>query len=344
MVYEFSLVCAGGAAMTAAGLVNTLVSASGGLRTPAPFGLTLLGGFQSPRLTVRNLLSVFGADPGGSGPLFAGSPGGIPSYPRSDLEMAFAVVHLAGVALVAVAVVLAARSLWRSLSSRVAVEQDFVVDLLVVSIVVNVVMVVCLYYAFDLYRAEETVPILPLGAALAGRLLGAPLARITRNDPSRDHRGRRIRRVVVPSLATVAACYCAMLGYAAAQPQLPPASAALSRWLAAHRLHDGLAGFWEAASVTLDTGGANVMRPLVPNALGQVAPYSWEADIRQFNPASNSARFLVLSHGHIPDERQAIATFGRPTETYRYQDYTIMVWRKNLLRELPPAVVRPGER
>jgi hypothetical protein len=33
--------------------------------------------------------------------------------------------------------------------------------------------------------------------------------------------------------------------------------------------------------------------------------------------------------------REAVATFGRPGRTYRYREYTIMVWRENLLARLP---------
>jgi hypothetical protein len=339
-VYEFSLVCAGGMAMFSAGLVNTLTSASGGLRTPAPGGMTVFGGFRSPHLAVRNLLSVFGADLGGSHYLFASNPGGVPGYVRSGLEQGFAVVHLAGVTLVAVAIAVAARRLWRSLSRGVNGQQDLVSDLIVVSIAINVGLFVFLFYSGDMYRAEEIIPILPLGAAMAGRVLGGRLASLTmeRRAP------RRTRRALASALVAVAACYCAMLGYAAAQPQLPPASAGLAQWLADHRLHGGLAGFWEASSVTLDTGGANVMRSVAPNATGQVAPYSWEEDMRTFNPKSDSVHFLVLARGYILQENQAIATFGRPAKIYHYQAYTIMVWRKNLLRKLPAPIVWPGER
>jgi hypothetical protein len=340
MVHEFSLVFAGGVAMTAAGLVNALVSASGGLRTPAPGGMTVFGGFRTPRLAVRNLLSIFGADPGGSHYLFASNPGGVPGYVRGGLETGFAIAHLAGVALVAAAIAVAGRRLWRSLPLGAGGQQDLVSDLIVVSIAINVGIFVFLFYSGDMYRAEEIVPILPLGAALTGRLLGDRLAHLVLDR----HGPRWTRRAVIPALVTVAACYCAMLGYAAAQPQVPPASAALAQWLVGHRLNDGLAGFWEASSVTLDTGGANVMRSVAPNAMGQVAPYSWEADMRTFNPRSDSAHFLVLARGYILRENQAIATFGRPTKVYHYQAYTILVWHGNLLRKLPAPVVWPGAR
>lgn len=33
-------------------------------------------------------------------------------------------------------------------------------------------------------------------------------------------------------------------------------------------------------------------------------------------------------------QAEAIAAFGRPYQRYHYQEYTIMVWRKNLLTQL----------
>jgi len=37
----------------------------------------------------------------------------------------------------------------------------------------------------------------------------------------------------------------------------------------------------------------------------------------------------------FPDAKEVIATFGTPARTYRYGQYTIFVWDKNLLTVLP---------
>jgi hypothetical protein len=42
--------------------------------------------------------------------------------------------------------------------------------------------------------------------------------------------------------------------------------------------------------------------------------------------------------GHASRTRSPVATFGPPARVYHYQIYTIMVWRKNLLWQLGPAV------
>jgi len=37
----------------------------------------------------------------------------------------------------------------------------------------------------------------------------------------------------------------------------------------------------------------------------------------------------------FPDAKEVIAIFGTPARTYRYGQYTIFVWHKNLLTVLP---------
>ena len=55
-----------------------------------------------------------------------------------------------------------------------------------------------------------------------------------------------------------------------------------------------------------------------------------------FDPARHDANFLVLSTfgAYEVSGKAAVATFGRPERTYRYRDYTIMVWHENLLARL----------
>jgi hypothetical protein len=37
-------------------------------------------------------------------------------------------------------------------------------------------------------------------------------------------------------------------------------------------------------------------------------------------------------------ERDVLATFGPAAHVYRFETYTILVWHKNLLPELGPAI------
>src|SRR6202000_1389479 len=95
-------------------------------------------------------------------------------------------------------------------------------------------------------NAREFAVVLPFGAVLAGRTLAASL-----------QAGRRRRPRAVALLAgALLACYAAGLGYAAAQPSVPPMNARLARFLAAHHLTSGIGGYWEARGGTLGRNGS----------------------------------------------------------------------------------------
>jgi hypothetical protein len=324
--YEISLGCAAVAAVAAAEVAKRLIVALHGFSTnQGNWGLVSLSTVRANiPMVARNVLNLFGADVESA---------------RGGLQQAFAVVHLAGAALVLAALVLAAVRLLRSLWSR---EQDLAPDgpgsapadlvsgLLVLAIVFNVVIYILMYSVTIIFAEHEIAPVLALGAALAGRQLGGPLLR---------PRPRRLRVGLVSALVAGLACYGVMLGYAATRPQAKPANAALAVWLTEHQLRSGLAGYWEAASVTLDTHGAIAMGSVRPDP-GGLAPWHWASDLRLFNPATHSADFVVAMPGDDITPARATLAFGRPARVYHFQIYTIMVWNKNILRDLGPPVPR----
>lgn len=316
--YEISLGCAAAAAVGAAEAAKRLIVALHGFSTnPGNWGLVSLSAVRANiPMVARNFLSLFGADVESA---------------RGGLQQAFALVHLAGAALVLAALALAAARLARSLWSRAQeAEPDLVSGLLVLAIVFNVAIYILMYSIKIIFDEHEIAPILALGAALAGRQLGGPLLLL---------RGRRLRVGLVSALAAGLACYAVMLGYAATRPQAKPASAALSVWLTEHHLRSGLAGYWQAASVTLDTQGAVSMGSVRP-APGGLAPWHWEMDLRLVDPATHNANFVVSVPGDTLTPARAALAFGRPARVYHFQLYTIMVWNKNILRDLGPPVPR----
>jgi hypothetical protein len=129
-----------------------------------------------------------------------------------------------------------------------------------------------------------------------------------------------------------------MLGFAAAQQQTPPANAALAVWLQQHGLRSGLAGYWEASVVTVETEGAITMGSVTPLRSGRLAPRHWEQDMRIFDPATHRADFVVLAPDSPMSEADVLRTFGPAAHVYRYETYTILVWGKNLLPDLGPAI------
>jgi hypothetical protein len=318
--YEIALGCAAVAAVAAAEVAKRLIVALHGFSTnQGNWGLVSLSTVRANiPMVARNFLSLFGAD-------VESAQGG--------LQQAFAVVHLAGAALVLAALLLAAARLVRSLWSRkqeagpdgaAPAPADLVSGLLVLAIVFNVAVYMFMYSITIIFDEHEIAPVLALGAALAGRQLGGPLLR---------PRAARLRVGLVSALVAMLACYGVMLGYAATRPQAKPANAALAVWLTEHRLRSGIAGYWEASSVTLDTHGAIIMGSVRPDR-GGLAPWHWGMDLRLFNPATHSANFVVTMPGDNVTPARAARAFGRPARVYHFQIYTIMVWNKNILSEL----------
>jgi hypothetical protein len=307
--FELSLAGAAVLAVPASTVANRLITALHGYSTnknPATLQHLAVLSANVP-MTARGFLALFGADVWGA---------------RGALNQAFAAVHLAGAALVVAAIALAAWRLARTLGSRAEGDEgDLVADLLVVAIVANVAAYFLMFRVRQIYAAHEIAPVLSLGAALAGRLLGGPLLR-----------ARPLGARLAPALAAVLACYAVMLGFAAARPPVPPANAAVTGWLTSHGLRSGIAPYWDATSVTLDSGGTIAMGSVVP-ARGGLAPWHWEEDMRFF-ARSHRADFLLTSPQWSVTPALAAKVFGPPAHTYHFQAYTIMVWRKNLLPRL----------
>jgi hypothetical protein len=250
------------------------------------------------RLAGRGLLELFGADFFGAG---------------SGRGAAFAVIHLAGVGLVA----------WGFCAGvRRFLRQDAIIEsVLVAGIVIDVGSYLAGVQAVNILSTREIAPVLPFGAVLAGRLLG---------ERALAARTAGVRPGLV--LAAAGACYAGMLGYGAAQPAARPQYADLTAWLSAHHLTSGISGYSQANIVTVTSGGAISLRPVV--AKGRfIAAETWNADSSWYDPSSHRANFVVLSSfgAFEVGGQQAVATFGRPARTYRYRDYTIMVWNENLL-------------
>jgi hypothetical protein len=313
--YEVSLAAAAILAYGLADLVNRLLSASGGFILH-PLGYQLAPVHTWPEhawVTGEGLLALFGAKPQGPAP-----------------ELAFALLHLAGVALVAWAICRVAR--------RFLGWPDLISQVLLVAIVLNVLVYIpsTLANATDL-NAREFAVVLPFGAVLAGRVLAEPLTTRLHGDEIDVLgwlRGRRWRAGLASALA---AGYLASLGYAAAQPSVPPAHAQLATFLAEHHLTEGISGYWLSSIVTVGSDGAVTVRAVQPS----LQPYLWETKGSWYDPASHRATFLVTDgqagyFNHFEPSASALAALGPPVRTYHVGPYTVLVWNKNLLSSPAP--------
>jgi len=314
--YEVFLAAAAILAYGAASLVNRLLRTSGGfILHPVGYKLapphTWLG---HARVTGQGLLALFGAKPQGPA-----------------IQMAFALVHLAGVALVAWAICQVARRLFS--------WPDMVGQILLVAMVVNVLVYIpsTLADATDL-NAREFAVVLPFGAVLAGRTLATRLLGEA-GQPGRSGRPGWLRGATwrIGLASALLAGYAASLGYAAAQPSAPPANLQLASFLAEHHLTEGVGGYWLSSIVTVDSDGSVTVRALLPGAL---QPDLWESKPSWYDPASYRPTFLVTDsqpgffHYWQPNPA-ALAAYGPPARTYHVGPYTVFVWDKNLL--LSPA-------
>jgi hypothetical protein len=310
--YEASLA---GAALIAAGL-----------GTLAPRAINALGGFHVWRVGTKaapagrwphgavfmaqGFLELFGAN------VFDAKTG---------IGLVFAVFHLTGAILVLWGLGLALRRFLR--------PDELIGAVLAAAIVINLVAYTISTHTHNLLGAREMVGVLPFGAVLAGRMLGERTLAALRSGP----------RALRPALAVVLAGYLGALGYGTAQTSAPPVNQPLVAWLVRHGFRDGLAGYWEANSTTVASGGRVRVSAVTRTDNGKLTPYQWETNEQDFNPSLHYANFLVAGGPTPLREAKASAelTFGPPQRVYQFDGYIVMVWDTNLLTELVRFQTRP---
>jgi hypothetical protein len=229
------------------------------------------------------------------------------------VSTAIALLHLAGLAMAGWAMCIAVRRFFRC--------DDLVVQVLTAAIVLDLASYMFSVLPGTYWATRQIAAVLPLGAALAGRLLA----------------GRLIQARLVPAMAAVLLCYVVALGYGAARPAVPASGQDLAGWLAAHHLSSGLADYGQANVTTLDSGGRiQVREPSWPR--GHAAPGSYESNASWYNPRLHSANFFVTVTGPNGMKsflyHDALVSFGPPAHVYRFRNYIIMTWHKNLLADL----------
>ena len=315
--YELSLAGAAAVAGVTGSFGPRLMAALGGYRqSPVGADTDLSQLLHGSVVTLQGFLELFGAN------FFDTS---IP-VARPAFEVVFIAVHLAGVVLAVWALGVALARIFR--------PGELLVPVFAVAVVANLAAYLISTHAQDLLGVREMAAVLPLGAVLAGRVLGDRIAAWT----------RAARAWFVPALSVLAAGCLAALGFNAAQAAVPAQNQPLASWLAAHGLTRGLASYWLANSTTVASGGRVVVSAVLPDARDYLVPYLWESDLASYEPARHYANFVVTDGPSAwPGMLQsALLTFGRPALTYRADGYTILVWNTNVLARLggPPHMYR----
>ena len=223
----------------------------------------------------------------------------------------FAVCQLGGLLLVAAAVVVGIRSIRKG--------DDLVASILTMAIIIDFASFV-IFIPSPQQNYREVDVIVPLGAALAGRILTGPLLRLHMRE----------------AIAVVLAGFAITFGWGLSRPTLPPANVGLGQWLVQHHLSSGICEYWAADSLIADTGGTVQMATVQLDGR-RLTPNLWEADTGWYDSATRSANFMVLSapsgsDPHPITEPEAVAALGPPWRVYTYRRDVIMVWHKNLLK------------
>lgn len=283
--------------------LRRLVSTVGGYHLlPLPASFTSIGDVpHNVQLALEGWLQLFGAD-------FFGRPAGA--------SAAVPALRAAGCAFVLLAMLVAIRHWWRPR------RPDRVTQLLLAVVVVNVAAYVLSSQAVDVRSVRYLVPAICAGAALAGRVSPELLV------------NRRLRgAALIVCVGYVALLFAGLRAAPAAQPE-----AELTAWLSSRGLTYGLGSYWDGASATV-TAQDRVRVRAVTAKNGRLRPYQWVVDRSWYEPAQsgNDARFVVVdptAYGNVTIAT-ATATFGQPAEVHHVGQYTVLVWQRNLLQDLP---------
>ena len=313
-------------------LAGLITRALGGFDLRPLGGVALASPHQVPanaRVLWQSLILLFGAN----------NPG-TPHQPQTIkahvLLVGMADSHVIGLLLVGAGLTAGVASL---LSGRA----DGVTQLLVAAISVVLAAGVFTTVLRSLSNAHEVAILLPLGAALAGRVLPEAVA------PSQPP--ARARRVSIAPLALGAwlAVGVAELCYAAAWPATPPPQRAVAAWLISQHERAGLAGYWQADATTVTSGGRVLVAPIVipatSKATAPAAADRWESSAAWYQPAQRDATFVIAVTGPgAPGGLSPAAVrarFGPPAAEHKVGQDLVMLYRYNLLTRLRGAAF-PG--
>jgi len=145
----------------------------------------------------------------------------------------------------------------------------------------------------------------------------------------------------------VAVLYGAAVVVQLASPGAPSRAAAVSHWLAVHRLTSGIGSYWAASLVTVESHGDVAVRPVWAPAgqplirWGRGSTADWYAAPFQFLLYEPAAPWGNVSW------QTAVATFGVPSQVDVVDGYAVLVWSQPLRfspstgRSVPPAAPGP---
>ncbi len=172
----------------------------------------------------------------------------------------------------------------------------------------------------------EIAAVLPCGAVLAARAF-VP-----------GHIGSTLWDGMAVGLVAIGALL--LLSAAAVRPAAAVPTAPLSAWLKAHRLTYGVAGYWDSSVVTLQSGNQVQVRAVYMYG-SQVFRYDWETDTSWFDASRHDAPFVITDLAGSGLSPSAESYFGKPAEIGHVAQWTILIYQKNLLKQVAIAGTGP---
>jgi hypothetical protein len=111
----------------------------------------------------------------------------------------------------------------------------------------------------------------------------------------------------------------------------------LTAWLYGHGLRYGLAGYWQASSTTVETHNQVQVRTVEIQGR-EVHPYYWEANLSWYDPAQHYANFVIVQTNTGGDPvAQTEKAFGRPAASHVIGNMDVLIYHKNLLKQVTPG-------
>lgn len=106
----------------------------------------------------------------------------------------------------------------------------------------------------------------------------------------------------------------------------------LSNFLISKNLTYGYTSFWNASNTTLLSKEKVKLRSIVEQKyLGELYPHKWFCDDNWYS-SKNYANFIVIDDTGYADltEPTIIKIVGQPLQILKFENYTIMIWNKNI--------------
>jgi len=202
-------------------------------------------------------------------------------------------------------------------------EATWLGDVLVLGFLGGIAMFVALALSDVAPYGRYLTPSVIFGAIIAGRLAGKLFGWLKAGWPQ--------ALAVLLALAVIAGCGTTFASYVTDEAPVQPATL-LVNYLEAHHLSVGVADYWSASIVTVQSSGKLTVRPVDTRpGTNYIARY-----MRNSNTTWYSTRFQFLVFNAVNpwdnvEESSAVATFGKPRTVTVVSGYRVLTWAHGIV-------------